>query len=122
PSATHRPAGRGHGTRVSGMADRLRQQWLCRPLPLRRGEHRHSCCSTPERSGLLMTDDNSGRQADIARAIELARRVEVGQEPLTPFDPAELLTTADAVAAFLADAEATADPAYVAHAQEVAAR
>lgn len=69
-----------------------------------------------------MTDDNSGRQADIARAIELARRVEVGQEPLTPFDPAELLTTADAVAAFLADAEATADPAYVAHAQEVAAR
>lgn len=47
-----------------------------------------------------MTDDNSGRQADIARAIELARRVEVGQEPLTPFDPVELLTTADAVAAF----------------------
>lgn len=57
-----------------------------------------------------MTDDNSGRQADIARAIELARRVEVGQEPLTPFDPAELLTTADAVAAFLAAAKASADP------------
>ncbi len=46
----------------------------------------------------------------------------VGREPLTPYDPAEPLTTADAVAAFLADAEATADPAYIEHAREVAAR
>lgn len=30
----------------------------------------------------------SDRQADIAHAIELARRVDAGLEPLTPFDPA----------------------------------
>ena len=41
---------------------------------------------------------------------------------LTPYDPAECLTSAEAVAAFLADAEATADPAYIQHACEVAAR
>jgi len=44
------------------------------------------------------------------------------RELLTPYDPAEALTTAEAVAAFLADAEATADPAYIAHARKVAAR
>ena len=64
----------------------------------------------------------SGRQADIARAIELARRIDEGLEPLAPFDPAEFLTTAEAVAAFLADAEATADPDYIEHAHQVAAR
>ncbi len=36
----------------------------------------------------------------------------VGREVLTPYDPAECL----------ADAEATADPAYIQHAREVAAR
>ena len=46
----------------------------------------------------------------------------VGHEVLTPYDPAEFLTSAEAVAAFLADAEATADPAYIQHACEVAAR
>ncbi len=46
----------------------------------------------------------------------------VGHEVLTPYDPAEFLTSAEAVAAFLADAEATADPAYIEHAREVAAR
>lgn len=46
----------------------------------------------------------------------------VGHEVLTPYDPAECLTSAEAVAAFLADAEATADPAYIQHACEVAAR
>ena len=59
---------------------------------------------------------------DRERAIALARRVDAGLEPLTPFDPAEHLTTAEAVAAFLADAEATADPAYIEHAHQVAAR
>lgn len=43
-------------------------------------------------------------------------------ELLTPFDPAELLTTAEAVAAFLGDAEATADPVYIEHAHQVATR
>lgn len=47
---------------------------------------------------------------------------DVGREVLTPFDPAEALTTAEAVAAFLADAEATGDPAYIEHAHQVAAR
>ncbi|MGC2958283.1 hypothetical protein ACPTIT_31905, partial [Pseudomonas aeruginosa] len=41
---------------------------------------------------------------------------------LTPFDRAEDLTTAEAVPAFLADAEATADPAFIEHAHQVAAR
>lgn len=59
---------------------------------------------------------------DRERAIALARRVDAGLEPLTPFDTAELLTTAEDVAAFLADAEATADPAYIEHAHQVAAR
>ncbi|OLK26849.1 transcriptional regulator, partial [Xanthomonas oryzae] len=45
----------------------------------------------------------------------------VGRE-LTPFDPSEELTTAEAISAFLAEAEATADPAYIEHAREVAAR
>ena len=59
---------------------------------------------------------------DRERAIALARRVDAGLEPLTPFDTAEHLTTAEDVAAFLADAEATADPAYIEHAHQVAAR
>lgn len=46
----------------------------------------------------------------------------VGREVLTSFDPAEHLTNAEAVAALLADAEATGDPAYIAHARKVAAR
>lgn len=46
----------------------------------------------------------------------------VGCELLTPYNPTEALTTTEAVAAFLADAEATADPAYIEHAREVAAR
>jgi antitoxin ChpS len=62
------------------------------------------------------------RLADVAQAIELARRVDAGLESLTPFDPAEYLTTAEAVATFLADAEATADSAYIEHAHQVAAR
>ena len=37
-------------------------------------------------------------------------------DQVTPLDPAEALTTAEAVAAFLADAEATADPACIQHA------
>lgn len=45
----------------------------------------------------------------------------VGRE-LTPFDPSEELTTTEAISAFLAEAEATADPAYIEHAREVAAR
>ncbi|MFN8683864.1 transcriptional regulator [Paracoccus sp. P2] len=45
----------------------------------------------------------------------------VGRE-LTPFDPAEALTTAEAISAFLAEAEAVGDPAYVEHAREIAAR
>ena len=70
----------------------------------------------------VTTDQVRARLADIAQAIELVRRVDAGLELLTPFDPAEDLTTAEAVAAFLADAEATADPAYIQHACEVAAR
>ena len=45
----------------------------------------------------------------------------VGRE-LTPFDPAETLTSAEAISTFLAEAEATEDPAYIEHVQAVAAR
>lgn len=46
----------------------------------------------------------------------------VGREVLTPFDPAEHLTTAEAIAFFLEEAEATGDPGFIAHARETAAR
>jgi hypothetical protein len=70
----------------------------------------------------VTADQVRTRLADIAQAIDLARRVDAGLEPLTPFDPAEDLTTAEAVATFLADAEATGDSAYIEHAHQVAAR
>jgi addiction module RelE/StbE family toxin len=62
------------------------------------------------------------QNATIAHVIELVRRVDAGLEPLTPFDPAEYLDSPEAVAVFLADAAATADPAYIEHARQVAAR
>lgn len=43
-------------------------------------------------------------------------------EKLTTFDPAELLTSDDAVAAFMADAFESGDAGYVAHALGVVAR
>ncbi len=85
-------------------------------------------------------------KADPARAVSadrvrytldelLAEAEASGQYPLPPEQrewvdaPAvgrellpEDLQTVEAIAAFLADAEATADPAYVQHAREVAAR
>jgi len=70
----------------------------------------------------VTADQVRTRLADIAQEIDLARRVDAGLEPLTPFDPAEDLTTAEAVATFLADAEATSDSAYIEHAHQVAAR
>ena len=69
-----------------------------------------------------ITEAFSERVADIALAIALAHRVDAGLEPLTPFDPAEHLTTAEAVAALLADAKATEDAAYIEHAHQIAAR
>lgn len=85
-------------------------------------------------------------KADLARAVStervrytldelLAEAEASGQYPLPPEQrewvdaPAvgrellpEDLPTVEAIAAFLADAEATADPAYIQHAREVAAR
>lgn len=55
----------------------------------------------------VTADQVRARLADVAQAIELARCLHAGLEPLTPFDPAEDLTTAEAVATFLADAEAS---------------
>jgi len=43
-------------------------------------------------------------------------------EKLTPFDPAEYLTSDEAIADFMAAAFETNDPAYVAHALGVVAR
>jgi probable addiction module antidote protein len=41
---------------------------------------------------------------------------------LTPYDPAEDLTSGDAIATFMAEAFATEDPDYIAHALDVVAR
>ena len=43
-------------------------------------------------------------------------------ETLTPFDPAEGLTSDEAIAAFIAEAIASADTGYIAHAAQVVAR
>ncbi|EAU0274692.1 transcriptional regulator [Salmonella enterica] len=86
----------------------------------------------------LKTDPARAVSADRVRYTldELLAEAEAsGQYPLPPEQrewvdaPAvgrellpEDLQTAEAIAAFLADAEATADPAYIQHAREVAAR
>jgi probable addiction module antidote protein len=44
------------------------------------------------------------------------------KEKLTPFDPAEGLTSDDAIAAFMAEAFKTEDAGYIAHALGVVAR
>lgn len=43
-------------------------------------------------------------------------------DQLHPYDPADSLTTTEAITAFLADAEQTGDAAYIAQAQAVAER
>lgn len=45
-----------------------------------------------------------------------------GVERLTPYDPAEALTDEQAIAWFIADAQETGDPDYIARAHEVAGR
>lgn len=70
---------------------------------------------------LLNSILEDGDQGELLIALRQMTKA-AGREMLTPFDPAEWLTSAEAVAAFLADAEATADPAYIEHAREVAAR
>jgi DNA-binding phage protein len=70
---------------------------------------------------LLHSILEDGDQGELLIALRQMTKA-AGREMLTPFDPAKWLTSAEAVAAFLADAEATADPAYVEHAREVAAR
>jgi DNA-binding phage protein len=70
---------------------------------------------------LLHSSLEDGDQGELLIALRQMTKA-AGREMLTPFDPAEWLTSAEAVAAFLADAEATADPAYIEHAQALAAR
>lgn len=70
---------------------------------------------------LLNSILEDGDQGELLIALRQLTKA-AGREMLTPFDPAEWLTSTEAVAAFLAEAEATADPAYIEHAREVAAR
>lgn len=70
---------------------------------------------------LLNSILENGDQGELLIALRQMTKA-AGREMLTPFDPAEWLTSAEAVAAFLAAAEATADPPYIEHAREVAAR
>lgn len=46
----------------------------------------------------------------------------LGREVLTPFDPAECLDSAEAIAFFLEEAKATGNPDFVVHAHEIAGR
>ena len=77
------------------------------------------CAARHTMAELLAASDYSQPQPPEER--EWVDAPAVGRE-LTPFDPAEALTTAEAISAFLAEAEAAGDPAYVEHAREVAAR
>ncbi|EFG2861740.1 XRE family transcriptional regulator [Escherichia coli] len=70
---------------------------------------------------LLHSILEDGDQGELLIALRQMTKA-ADREMLTPFDPAEWLTSAEAVVAFLADAEATADPTYIEHAHEVAAR
>ena len=67
-----------------------------------------------------IADSRAGRVSRVGSVDDLLADLNDGE--LTPFDPAEALTTAEAISAFLVEAEATGDPAYVEHAREVAAR
>ena len=66
---------------------------------------------------LLAETEASGQYQLLPEQREWVDAPAVGRE-LLPED----LQTAEAIAAFLADAETTADPAYIQHAREVAAR
>ena len=66
---------------------------------------------------LLAETDASGQYPSPPEQREWVDAPAVGRE-LLPED----LQTVEAIAAFLVDAEATADPAYIEHAREVAAR
>lgn len=66
---------------------------------------------------LLAEAEASGQYPLPPEQRECVHAPAVGRE-LLPED----LQTVEAIAAFLADAEATADPAYIQHAREVAAR
>lgn len=74
-----------------------------------------------------IADSRAGRVTRVGSVAELLAELNAdddkpGGEMLTPFDPAEALTTAEAISAFLAKAETMADPAYIEHARAVAAR
>ncbi|WP_324542903.1 hypothetical protein [Thauera sp.] len=74
-----------------------------------------------------IADSRAGRVTRVGSVGELLAELNTdddrpGGEMLTPFDPAEALTTVEAISAFLAEAEITADPAYIEHARAVAAR
>ena len=67
-----------------------------------------------------IADSRAGRVSRVGSVDELLADLNDGE--LTPFDPAEALTTAEAISAFLAEAEAAGDPTYVEQARKVAAR
>lgn len=62
------------------------------------------------------------RERDIARAIEIARRVDAGIEPVSPYDTADYLKTEDDIAAYLDAVMEDGDPALILDAQEIVAR
>lgn len=70
----------------------------------------------------LHANHKSDRQTGISHAFEPAGRVEAGLESLASVDQAEGLNSAEAIAFFLAEAEATGDPGFIADARKTAAR
>lgn len=74
-----------------------------------------------------IADSRAGRMPRVGSVAELLAELKAdddkpGGEMLTPFDPAECLTSAEAITFFLEEAEATGDPSFIAHARETAAR
>ncbi len=80
-----------------------------------------------KRTEEAIADSRAGRVTRAGSVADLLAELNVDDdkprdEMLTPFDPAEALTTAEAISAFLAEAEITADPAYIERARAVTVR
>ena len=74
-----------------------------------------------------IADSRDSRVTRVGSVAELLAELNTeddkpGCEMLASFDPAEALTTAEAISAFLAKAETTGDPAHIEHARTVAVR
>lgn len=70
----------------------------------------------------LRRDMKAVARGDIGAPMDAARASVESKAVLLQFDPAQGLTSDEAIAAFMAEAMASADAEYIAHASEVVAR